>query len=393
MSRLVAFARSVIPRDPNQLFFLAGSILLLISLQLRCYPLLDFQPFGDLFRHAFQSWRLFAVTALSLVSLAGAAGLFLCFWPGTHPVRLILGFVMIPALTGIGFIAKRYLLVSQQPYFQRGSVLQHGSHNEAWGFNTVWSLGPAVHITVLGLALLLIFVARLATGNSSLPVSVAFVNDAGPGGAEMWERIRVFVWISTVGSLPLGIVASFSITSLYRLAGGSSGHPLSSPALYLLSAALATACLAGAAAWAVGKDRWNELRQFIRPAESKFVVLGVIFPIAIEFVPNLAGYSLDRMNWAASQLNSAAPPLFGWYFHIPRGYHFWYLLGAAWEEVIWRGYLQPRFVRRYGLIRGIFLLGLVWAAVHFTGDFRGSMRDSEVLIKLASRIAQCVAMS
>src|ERR1700683_795241 len=109
MSRLVAFARSVIPRDPNQLFFLAGSILLLISLQLRCYPLFDFQPFGDWFRQAFQSRRIFAVTALGLVSLAGAAGLFLCFWPGTHPVRLILGFVMIPALTGIGFIAKRYL--------------------------------------------------------------------------------------------------------------------------------------------------------------------------------------------------------------------------------------------------------------------------------------------
>lgn len=37
---------------------------------------------------------------------------------------------------------------------------------------------------------------------------------------------------------------------------------------------------------------------------------------------------------------------------------------AVGEEVGWRGYLQERLVSRYGLLRGVTALGLVWAAWH-----------------------------
>src|SRR5207245_8959749 len=47
----------------------------------------------------------------------------------------------------------------------------------------------------------------------------------------------------------------------------------------------------------------------------------------------------------------------------------WIFFAAFLEEIMIRGLLQPRFIRRYGLLRGIFLVGIVWAAMHFFGDF------------------------
>lgn len=75
MRRLTIFARSVIPRDPNQLLLLVGSILLLICEQLRCYPIVaGYTPgvnvfllgsYGDPFAKAFHSWLLFSYSVLN----------------------------------------------------------------------------------------------------------------------------------------------------------------------------------------------------------------------------------------------------------------------------------------------------------------------------------------
>jgi membrane protease YdiL (CAAX protease family) len=84
---------------------------------------------------------------------------------------------------------------------------------------------------------------------------------------------------------------------------------------------------------------------------------------------------------------------FGSYFNVP---DIWLLLlffAAVFEEVIFRGLLQTRFIHRYGLFRGIFLVGIVWAAFHFFSDFSFLHSTQEVLAKLGNRISMCLALN
>jgi membrane protease YdiL (CAAX protease family) len=150
--------------------------------------------------------------------------------------------------------------------------------------------------------------------------------------------------------------------------------------------------LAVVAAWAVGGSRWKELKGFSRLPEVSFGMLGASLPIAISLLSRLLAYLKDRVHWAGFEFGKFGPPLFSSYFQFPEAYYFWYLPAAAFEEVIWRGYLQPRFVRRFGVIRGIFLLGLVWSASHFIGDFQGITEDYQVFLKLAFRLYSCLAL-
>jgi membrane protease YdiL (CAAX protease family) len=401
MRRLALFARSIIPLDPTQLFLLAGSVLLFISMQLRCYPLLPSYvlgvnaklngSYGEPFTLAYQSWLLFSVIARLPIVLAGAAGLFICFWPGVHSIRRILGFVVLPSFAGIVALCGRFLYASQQPDFPHVSVMQRGPHNEAWAFSTVWTLGPALHMSVVGFALVIFFVSRLAAGVSTLPVSLTHAGDT-PIDEKSWKRILVFVWISITCMSAIGALTNTALEGFYFLLAKFVNYRSVPPGDALISA-LSIACLVAIAAWAVGEGRWKELRQFTRSPETKFAVLGVIFPTAIELVPNVVGYVSDRVHWAAFLFGKADPPFFPSYFLVPSPLFLWYLPAAFLEEVIWRGYLQPRFVQRFGLARGIFLLAIAWSAFHFLGDFQRMTEDYQVLLQLFFRITSCVAIS
>ncbi|MGD0403373.1 MAG: CPBP family intramembrane glutamic endopeptidase [Candidatus Acidiferrales bacterium] len=396
MRRLALFVRSVIPLDPTQLFFLVGSVLLLICMQLRCHPLLPSYAlkgsYGDAFVDEYQSWLLFSIVARLPIVLAGAAGLFVCYWPGLHPFRRILGFVVFPSFAGIAALCVRFLYVSQQSNFPHASVMQRGPHNEAWAFSTVWTLGPALHMSVLGFALVIFLVSRLAAGVSTLPVSLPPAGDVLPGDDKIWKRILVFVWISITCISAIGALANTALEGFYFLLAESGTYRSSPPGDALISA-LSTACLVAIAAWAVGEGRWIELRQFTRSPETKFAVLGVIFPTVIELVPSVVAYVSDRIHWAAFLFGQVDPPFFPAYFLIPNPLFLWYLPAAFFEEIIWRGYLQPRFVHRFGILRGIFLLAIAWSAFHFLGDFLRMTEDHQVFVQFFFRISSCVAIS
>jgi len=120
----------------------------------------------------------------------------------------------------------------------------------------------------------------------------------------------------------------------------------------------------------------------------------LVFPTSIDILISIGRYLLDRALWAARDFGKFEPPQFGSYFNVP---DIWLLLlffGAFFEEVIFRGLLQTRFVRRYGLYRGIFLVGIVWAAFHFFSDFSFlRSTDQGVLAKLGDRIFMCLALN
>jgi len=71
------------------------------------------------------------------------------------------------------------------------------------------------------------------------------------------------------------------------------------------------------------------------------------------------------------------------------------VLQAFLEEVTFRGLLRPRLLSRYGILRGMFLDGLVWAAWHFGGDFYvrySDYSDVGAFVSLTLRVLLCVAM-
>ena len=390
MRRLLIFARSIFPTDPFQLFFLAGSVLLFISPQMRGYPL-DAGHLKGLGDQAFKSWVLFSVAARIPIVFAGGAGLFICFWPGVHPVRRILGFVLLPAGAGTAAICGRFVSLMELQNSTHASVFQSASHNEGWVLSTIWSLGPAVHMSLFGFTLVVVFLLRLATETSNLPLSLAPASLAPTKQDESWNRILVIVWFSIPGMVLFTFVAGTLIGTIYLVI--STFVPDRSVLLISpLDSALTTACLAGVAAWGVGKSRWNELLRFIRPPETKFGLLGVLLPVAIWQIPGLIAYLADRIQWTAFEFGNSLPPWFGSYFQFPAAIYAWYFLAAGFEEIIWRGYLQPRFVQRFGLMRGLFLLGLVWSAFHFHSDFQQTAYDYQVLLKVINRVAFCLAL-
>lgn len=129
------------------------------------------------------------------------------------------------------------------------------------------------------------------------------------------------------------------------------------------------------------------------PSRGLFALLGIIVPTAIEQVPNFVAYVSARVHWASFEFARLAPPLFSSYFDFPNPMLLWNLPGAFFEEIIWRGYLQPRFIQRFGLMRGIRLLGTSWGASHFMGDFARVGTDTAVFTQVAFRLTSCIAMS
>lgn len=402
MKRFFQLVRSVIPSDPFQLFFLGGSILLFICMQLRCYPVSKgYVPgvnvflggsYGDQIAETYRSWLLFSVTARFPIVLAGVAGLFVCFWPGPRPVRRILLFVCVPAFAGIAAICVRFFQLFKGSSFPFRSVLEKGPSNEIWIIKDLWSIGPALHVSVLGFLLVLVFLSRLGLGIAALPLSLVNDKEAEPVEDGTRKRIKVFIWISIVGISVVGVIAFILVQAAYWVIL----HFVSRrwlPANAPLDTAVATALFGGIAAWAVGAGRWKELRQFTRVPAVQFGMFSAIVPIAIYLIPSFLFYLYDRIHWAAFEFARFSPPMFSSYFRVPEVYYFLYLPAAAFEEIIWRGYLQPRFVHRFGILRGIFLLGLVWSSFHLAGDFQKTTHDYEVALRLFMRLASCVAMS
>ena len=62
------------------------------------------------------------------------------------------------------------------------------------------------------------------------------------------------------------------------------------------------------------------------------------------------------------------------------------------EEFVFRGVLQRTFVERYGLYRGVSLVGVIWGVFHFPGDHYFLETDFGVLQKLLFRVVGCVVI-
>jgi membrane protease YdiL (CAAX protease family) len=153
-----------------------------------------------------------------------------------------------------------------------------------------------------------------------------------------------------------------------------------------------TLLLALLAAWAAGPTRWTELRQFVKLPRLLYAAMGFI-PIAVEAVFIFGLYFRDRIAWVNTEFGQSVAPILRSYVRPLEMLRFVeYLPAAFFEEIIYRGYLQPRFARRFGVWRGLFLLGTAWGAYHFFYDFSFYYTDAHVFRQLVLRLGVCVTL-
>jgi len=119
----------------------------------------------------------------------------------------------------------------------------------------------------------------------------------------------------------------------------------------------------------------------------------VAIPVSIALIISTGSYLFDRASWVAHGFGNQAAPLFETYFTIPDPWLLLMFFAACFEEIVFRGYLRETLAFRYGLFRGIFLTGMVWAAYHFHADANNNRTDQGMLVRLGFRIVICIALN
>jgi hypothetical protein len=171
LKRIVEFLRSVIPADRFQLFFLAGVVCLVVAHGLRWRSVEVSLPSGqhtDWFVRQAQFLGPFHVLP---IIFAAAAGYFICFWPGAHPVRRIFALVFLPILASLG-VWFSYMHLNE-PFSSvlesTGSAVNHHINGAQ---AMLWKFPQAVQFSLIGLLLIAIFTSRLAFGIATLPLAL-----------------------------------------------------------------------------------------------------------------------------------------------------------------------------------------------------------------------------
>lgn len=383
VSRGLAFLRSVLPGDPIQLLFLCGAVCLFIA------PHLRWGLFGTPTKSLLA--RVFAILALYAVHFAATAGFYVCFRPGGLPARRILWWVSVPAIVG-ELTLTVYVLFGQAQPFEINSISAY-----TFGlFSLLSRFGPGFHFGVAGLVCVVVFAARLTLGSTSLPLSLPKSSVFADDDPASWNRVESFLWV-LLALLPLVLWIWFPPLMNFVVYDLIFAHlPVVKKldmAVFGVKTFATEILIAGIAVWTIGKGTWSALRRSLHwPALSEFA-LAIAFPVGIAALISVGEFLFDLLRRVVHRSVDLRLPHIQSYFVLPRTDMYWFLLIALSEEVIFRGLLQPPFVRRYGPMRGIFLLGIVFAAAHFSTDFSFGSTDGFVILKVCSRLISGVGLS
>jgi hypothetical protein len=196
LKRVAEFLRSVIPADPFQLLFLAGVACLVVAHGLWWPGIGPFVALGV--------WPII---------FAGASGYFICFWPGKHPVRRILGLVFLPTIAGLGLMFGAFAFLhwpsSSSVLESTGSVLVHRIH---WAQSMLGKLPPGVQFSLIGLLLIAIFTSRLAFGIATLPLALSGRHALQAEDSESWRRPQFLIWFLVgIAFLPIVLLSFLTL--------------------------------------------------------------------------------------------------------------------------------------------------------------------------------------
>ncbi len=120
-------------------------------------------------------------------------------------------------------------------------------------------------------------------------------------------------------------------------------------------------------AWRIGRPGYLVAAAIV-PAASAILCVAIITWLGLGSSPHLhladGQVVLEKGRWILGQGRQSIP---GFSVNLVTTAMVFALVNgvvAAGEEIGWRGYLQPILVARFGLLRGIILLGLIWAHWH-----------------------------
>jgi membrane protease YdiL (CAAX protease family) len=396
MKRVAQFLRSVLPADPWQLTSLFGVLLVFVcghaswrpdALLEHCGAAVN-DPSIDVNWDRFRYLVIIFVHPATIIS--GIAGYCLCFWARKKQLQSVLGFVLAPAL-----IATALSLNALYRYCAPLSVLHF---KNSGGSFLSWLKANAVYLPAgpslctVGAALILGFAVRLALRKSVLPIEISLSCQSVDDGP--WRRVRSLTFV-LVGPyfLLAGMMELLVFAPVYV-----SGHvPAKGLGIYSnLVAILEPAVLLAVAAFSLKRNWRDTIRACLRLPKISDAAVAFAIPVGVTLLLPAARFVFDRVQWAARDFGRYSPPSPFSYFEISNTMHlfvFLTLFESTAEEIVFRGMMLPQFVRRYGTQRGIFLVGIVWAAIHFRSDSYSRMSFVGVLEQIVVRVGICLVLN
>jgi membrane protease YdiL (CAAX protease family) len=392
--RLATFLRTVIPADPQQLIFLTGIVCLIVASRLSWLPpeeVLDrYHPYSsDLYQLRFDA-KIFLIYSSMFSLFSGFAGYFACFWPGVNPLRRVAGWVLLPAAAGVLLDVGRLVYLNSQ--FTSG--LNHTVLVVVPSFSQLklWTAAPGFHFALVGTILVSWFSSKIWRGTVSLPLTLPGAPTEEPTGPERLHRTQLLIWV-LLGPLLFAATIPSGMVFMMPVVSSRLSMYLSTVLFKQMSSAVESLLYLGVMYWIGGAAFGKAVRAWLRLSRPLFFLAAAAMPVTIATIVSTGSYFFDRVTWAANEFGKLVAPVFGAYFAIPDPWLLLMFFGALFEELVFRGFLRETLVVRYGLFRGIFLTGMVWAAYHFHSDANFNRTDQGMLLQLGFRIAVCLALN
>lgn len=409
-SKIKALARAAksffLPAQWTHLLFLFATLLLL------CAPFVPWAPSPSLsfetseeFKRFFSgfpeyspanpydAWRLwYGSIALPnlLIFAAGLSCLAYSFGPSSIVKHRRWGWTFAFAFTGLAWIWVRWWTWSQAGGSALEAPLERASRLISELLFLLRGLGPGFHAAVSGVVLLAIGLALVKWSKTTLPVRLT--RSAGVSCSSTLAR-QVFFFsllvIGLIGLLPhLWWLGAFIIPAPERTSFRADEFI---PTLWL--GALVASLVPMVCIFILLRRRAvSELAPMFRLSSAKYYGIALIVPLLSFGLPPLLVFLGHKVLWEVSSL-SPYPGSFPELFFIPPAWIVVVYPLALFEEVAWRGFLQPRMIQYFGLGRGIFLVALVWGLFHFPSDFGVWADYGEILSTAIFRLVSVVVFS
>jgi len=286
------------------------------------------------------------------------------------------------------------------PYLSatRTSILESTSsvigNRFRWVEANLWKLPEGFQFTLLGLVLIGIFISRMAFGIATLPVAIPNAHVSQENLEAAWRRLQFLIFLLVGPLFLVGLLLSFVSIGIPLMIFATPPAYIQSIWFSRLAPVLETPAACTVVLYLMGPENRQTVQDSIRLPDRTSALLSLIFPVGTAVLISAGHFVVDREVWVAHGFGKFSAPEFGSYFDIPDPYFLLLFFAAFFEEIIFRGLLQKRFIERYGMHRGIFFVGIVWGAFHFFSDFSFPRATGLVVLSHSwMRLFTCVTLS